>query len=277
MSLQPQTDTIQYFDLSPLGLLKVSGAGAAKLLQGQLSCDIDAITSGCGVMGAHCNPQGRVVSLFYVARYEDEFYLVMPNALLPIAMTALKKYAPFFKADLADSSGTVTIIGAWQHQALASAVATITVPASQRVIQLLTDEAPAVLNLFANWQHMDIQEGIPTIYPQTSGEFLPHDLNLPMLHAVCFTKGCYTGQEIIARMHYRGKPKKHLYRGLSNERLLPGAPLFVNDIQRATVIDSSETVYNNQYALLFVADEATVSTEILMTELGHAIELQKSE
>ena len=157
------------------GLLKVAGPDAKKLLQGQLTCNLDDVSSTNSTLGAHCNPQGRVISLFRLFMHQNAYYLYMPKSLVATALAALKKYAVFYKVELTD--------------------------ASEEIKTLQTRLEP----------YADIAKGIPAIYPATSGKFLPHDLNLPNLHAVSFDKGCYTGQEIIARMHYRGTPKNHLY------------------------------------------------------------------
>ncbi len=157
-------------NLPSQGLLKVSGPDAEKLLQGQLTCDVTK--TPC--LGAHCNPQGRVISLFWLFTEGCDFYLKMPKTLLPIALKALQKYAVFFKVSL-EINDSLEASG--------------------------SDE---------EWKLFNIVSNIPTIYPESSEKFLPHDLNLPELGGVSFDKGCYTGQEIIARMQYKAKLKNHL-------------------------------------------------------------------
>jgi len=159
-----------------VGLLKVSGNDAKKLLQGQLTCDVNDILPSQSRLGAHCNPQGRIISLFYLFNYQDDYYLQMPREMIAIALKALKKYAIFFKVELTDASDELSIIG-------------------------------------SSCSHLPtfLENGVAMIYPETSGVFLPHEINLPQLNGVSFNKGCYTGQEIIARMHYRGKLKNQLH------------------------------------------------------------------
>jgi folate-binding protein YgfZ len=194
------------------GLLKVSGIDAKKFLQGQLSCDVEAITSTQTSLGAHCNPQGRVISLFRLFLYQDAYYLLMPASMINIAMQALKKYAVFFKVEMNDASAALSDI------------------AEQVSLENYTD----------------ILKGIPAIYPETSGKFLPHDLNLPNLNAVNFHKGCYTGQEIIARMHYKATLKNRLYHATINSPITiqPGMEVYCNANQTkqvvGTVVDVSK-------------------------------------
>lgn len=202
------------------GLIKITGTDAKKLLQGQLTCNVDDVTPSTSCLGAHCNPQGRVISLFRLFQYQDAYYLYMPKSLVPIALNALKKYSQFYKVELSDASNELDTI--------------------QAAIQLDP--------------YTDIQKGIPAIYPETSGKFLPHDINLPNLHAINFDKGCYTGQEIIARMHYRGTPKNHLYFAeiITNHSPSPGEDIYSDDQQIAgTVVDATLTS-NNIYQALIV-------------------------
>src|SRR5690349_5689035 len=146
------------------GLVKISGSDAKKLLQGQLTCNVDDVTTTNSCLGAHCNPQGRIMSLFRLFLYHDAYYLYLSKRLVPVALSALKKYAAFYKVELTDAS----------------------------------DELGHIQSTIPLEPYADLQKGIAALYPETSGKFLPHDLNLPELQAVSFTKGCFTGQEIIA-------------------------------------------------------------------------------
>lgn len=163
--------------------IHVSGIDAKKFLQGQLSCDVDKLSEP--PLGAHCNPKGRVLSLFWLTRASDGLILQLPSDLLKIAVENLRKYSRLFRG-----------------------CALTIVPDTRQVDS-------------QQWRLNNIQQGIPVIYAATSGLFLPHDLNLPKLGGVSFTKGCYTGQEIIARMQYLGKPKHRLQRLLLNGGRVP--------------------------------------------------------
>src|SRR5580700_4254691 len=91
-------------DLTNFGLLKITGSDAAKFLQGQLTCDLEKITPGQFSLAAHCNPKGRVITLFYLCNYLANYYLFMQRNMVSVSMNALKKYAVFFKVTLADAS-----------------------------------------------------------------------------------------------------------------------------------------------------------------------------
>lgn len=208
-----QNDIVQF---THLGLLKIAGDGAKKLLQGQLTCHLDELSPTNSLLGAHCNPQGRIISLFRLFQLNDAYYLQMPRSLVPIAMAALKKYAVFFKVTLTDASDEF---------------ATVTPP--------------------DNWHYSNIINKIPAIYPETTELFLPHELNLPELGAVSFTKGCYTGQEIIARMHYRGKTKNLLTAAEVKTNQTPklGADIYHETGVAGTIVDVCE-IAQHTFALL---------------------------
>lgn len=244
--------------LETYGILKVSGPGTEKLLQGQLTCDINQITINQSKLAAHCNPQGRIISLFYLTKVEQDFYLIMPQVMVSIALGALGKYAPFFKAKLEDVSELFKVMASDNNTPFLG-------PSSQsHGDDILGDD---------DWDLQSILQGIPAIFPETSGKLLPHDINLQLLNAISFAKGCYTGQEIIARMHYRGKPKTHLYRGHTSALLAPGTLLTGN----GCVINTSKKVYNGDYPVLICTDETSAAAASLVTENGQVIYLLKSE
>lgn len=235
------------------GLLKISGIDATKLLQGQLTCNVEKASSTQAILGAHCNPQGRIVSLFYLWTVDNAYYLLMQRSMIPIAYAALKKYAIFYKLDMADVSDDITIAG---HASKSPTAIALPAPATRSItmhetIDSLSDE---------EWASLTIEETIPTIYPETSGKFLPHELNLHTLSAIDFDKGCYTGQEIIARMHYRGKLKKCMYHAIlhSKNRIAPGADIYKN----ANIIGNVVSLYKkaeHHYAALIVMETSSLT------------------
>ncbi len=199
-------------------MLKITGPDASKFLQGQLTCDVTQLTEGKTQLAAHCNRQGRIISLFYIMLFEEAYLLMMPQALLSIAENALKKYAIFYKVKLEIISE------------------------SKNKIESDPDR---------------LKSGIVMIYPETSEKFLPHELNLPQLNAVSFSKGCYTGQEIIARMHYRGKSKKKLVYVTFHRNTPParGEQIEINK-KAAELVDVVNLNENNYAALVLQNEEA---------------------
>lgn len=225
-----------------LGALQISGIDAKKFLQGQLTCNLEEVTESQSKLGAHCNPQGRIISLFHIYLHQESYYLLMPKSLIPIAQAALKKYAVFFKTELKDVSDTINSID---------------------------------LPIEKTWKTQAIANGIPFIYPETSEKFLPHEINLPNLGGVSFNKGCYTGQEIIARMQYRGKLKTHLYRAKTSSEAPPirGADIYSNNEVAGTIVDYCQLSYNEHELLVIATETASNQPLSLDPSNTHKIEI----
>ncbi|WP_342219830.1 tRNA-modifying protein YgfZ [Rickettsiella endosymbiont of Miltochrista miniata] len=121
-----------------------------------------------------------------------------------------------------------------------------------------------------HWRLLDIMAGIPTIYPETSGQFTPHQLNFPEIGGVSFNKGCYIGQEIIARTHYLGKAKSRLFRVRfeANSPFLPGTPIFDSDqkTEKGALIMSAKE-QNNRYEALVCLQTQAISHSIRLGNL----------
>lgn len=272
MNLINNYQTISAFlRLENYGVLKVAGLDAKKFLQGQLTCDLEKITDQTSTLAAHCNPQGRVISLFYLCYFQEAYYLIMPSSLIPLTIVALKKYAVFSKVTINDASALWNIIGVVNIKNEFSAkIINISSEKINRHL-VMVDHAEAekfCLQLADHYKHiphpdwhlLDIFNLKPTIYPETSAKFLPQELNLIHLGAVSFDKGCYTGQEIIARLHYRGKLKKRLYCAqitLQNYKPLLGEDVFQNTnhdiIEVGIIVDICE--HNNKYFTLIILDD----------------------
>jgi hypothetical protein len=222
MNLQKMTENSMKDNL---GLLCVEGADAAQFLQGQLTCDVNKVTSTQTSLAAHCNPQGRIISLSRLFLHEGSYYLQMPTSMIPIALAALKKYAIFYKVLLKDATE------------LLSSIPCCVVNESQRDI--------------------DFKRGIPAIYPETSEKFLPHEINLPALNAVSFDKGCYVGQEIIARLHYRGQLKTQFYFATvkTEADLQRGADLYNKEKKKIGTLVNYDKINDALYALQIISAE----------------------
>lgn len=220
-----------------LGVLAISGPDAGKFLQGQLTCDVLALSTGEQTFGASCTAQGRMRALFRVLRRDDDFLLLMPRAVVPLLLAALKKYAVFFKTQLNDASDDFQLWGLLGAAPYAGAFPLSSLPAavSRQLLVTAAGVAPSPLpgQPLATWAWAgaELLAGEPAVYPETVEKLLPHHVNLPGVGGVSFTKGCYTGQEIVARMEYRGKIKTHLQLARSE---------FAGDIPPGTAVRSGE-------------------------------------
>lgn len=217
--------------MNPYSVLKISGPDVANFLQGQLTCDVQQVTAKSS-LAAHCNPQGRVIGLFKIFFRSDSYFLMMPADMLSIASSVLKKYAVFFKVELQESN----------EQDL-----------------LMMDHCT------------ELQQGIPQVYAATSEKFLPHELNLPELSAINFNKGCYTGQEIIARIHYRGKLKKHLYYAEIEgfESIAPGTEVYQkqsHDILNCGMIVDACCHKDKHCHVLIVVEDMAINNDLFLQQ-----------
>ncbi|MBM4192023.1 MAG: folate-binding protein YgfZ [Gammaproteobacteria bacterium] len=222
--------------LSHLGILAVHGPDARKFLNGQLSQDTNKLAADRVELAGLHNPQGRVIALLRLVPVGTEDVLcVLPRALLPATLATLRKYLLRAKATLMDESAHWLIDGLAGDPALPAAPGSARVEGSDilwrhaadgRVIRLqpIRDEIQSGRDFadpaLAAWQLADLVAGLPELHESTRGEFVAQMLNLDALGGISFTKGCYTGQEVIARAHYRGRVKRRAQRF----RILEGGP-----------------------------------------------------
>ena len=227
------------------GIIEVNGKDANSFLQGQLTCDIQKITNLTPGLGAFCNLKGRIRALFCIFKCKENYYLQLPLELLPYAMRELNKYARFSKVTLENVSDRWQSYGISIPEAsylpdnfLSSHSFSIFHKGKNRidngeryefiVLQPANGEDLALESKEVKepeyWQLLDILAGIPEVWPETKEQLLPHSLNLPALNAVSFNKGCYCGQEIIARMEHRATLKRHLYRATLEDTAIAPAP-----------------------------------------------------
>ncbi len=224
------------FCLDELSLLKVTGEDAARFLQGQLTCDITQITQFRSLFGACCTPGGRMVSLFRIFKLNGDFIFIMDSAVVEAFQHHLNKYIPFFKAEIKDISADYSLTGLShsitelnpeqiievdQHRQLqlgSSMISIIGFSPQRWIVIALTHATDHLQHLFKSrtihssqqdWNYLNILQKIPTLGQTSIEQFVPHEVGLPELGGVSFNKGCYTGQEIIARMEYRGRLNKH--------------------------------------------------------------------
>ena len=245
-----------------LCLLHIDGVDAIKFLQSQLTCDVLAIQPGLCQLTAYCNHQGYVISLFWLGQSETGFSALMPMELSEPTLALFKKYGAFSKVTFQVEALAWTLEEAlhWQR-------APLTLPA------LMPQQATPN----ANWRAYWLALGIPTLSLATSGLFRPQELNLPELNAVSFTKGCYPGQEIVARMHYRGKAKSHLQRVILTSEVLPepGSTLLVEETPIGTAVDAL-WLDGKQIAVQAVMNDTAYSQLPLHCQFGELTAWQDS-
>lgn len=204
-------------------VLEIKGDDTVKFLQGQCSADVQAMAEGESLPGAVCTVKGRVITSFVATKTNHSILLLMPRELVSSTAEYLKKYAAFYKVELNQWLHPCVIASKHKPdlpQELYTACDFRLGPAdfhagllnqaqSERLVEFL-QSADTKLMHEDLWLDSLIQSGWLLLNSRLSEEYLPHQLNLDLLGAINFKKGCYTGQEIIARMEYRGKTKKRL-------------------------------------------------------------------
>ncbi len=216
--------------LDGLGVVRLTGPDARGLLQGQLSNDVDRLRPDTPLLAGLHTPQGRVLAILrLLAGPDQEVLAVLPKSLAPLVATRLKRFVLRAKVVIEDCSGSHVVYGRQEGD--------------QRQLQIAGPGQPAPAGIAiseAHWQALDIAAGLPQVYPATSEQFVAQMLNLDLVEGISFTKGCYTGQEIIARAHYRGKVKRRLQRFHTADAspLKPGDRFRLGDGRTIEVVDA---------------------------------------
>lgn len=283
-------------------LLELEGPDSFVFLQGQVTCDVRRLEEEPSVLGAHCNSKGRMVSSFRAAKIgEQKLGLRLRSDLLPEALSQLEKYIVFSKAKVRQSEAAcITIFGDYQSilQQLSSGndgdmgtEGLIHSIANEDSLELWLDlsEEHAAKNIqrfkdlssscvVAPPEYFDyrmILNGMAEVQGPSREMFIPQEFNYQLVDAVSFKKGCYTGQEIVARMQYRGKLKKHLYRLSFSSDEAPHIGDKLVDEAGKTQAELVACVYtNNSYQALAVANLSAVSNNRLQIVGKNLDELQ---
>jgi folate-binding protein YgfZ len=223
-----------------LGLLACSGQEAKTFLHNQVTSDINHLGADAAQHSAWCSAKGRMLASFLLFRQGEDYRIQLSADLVPSIEKRLNMFILRAKVKVADWSASDQIIGLSGAQAEASLLAA-GLPVPARVLDTLGWAGIKVVRLEATrfeivvateaaaewwtklaasarpvgspvWQWLDIQAGVPLISQATSEEFVPQMANFDQLGGVSFHKGCYPGQEVVARTQYLGKVKRHLYR-----------------------------------------------------------------
>ncbi|MDC0114695.1 folate-binding protein [Methylophilaceae bacterium] len=251
-------------------LIEVSGEDASTFLQGQITNDINLVNETTSVYAGLCNPKGRLLAFFHILKLHDSFFLICPQCIAENIAKKLAMYVLRSKVVIAINT-TIRLQGfEFAGEGLCDKVG---FPENTDNMQSFLHEGmhvtrisginPRYLCLADNstittfmtahkthvvektcecWKQTSITNKIPNIYLETQGKFIPQSLNLDLINAINFKKGCYTGQEIVARTHYLGTVKKRLFRGVwSGDKTLLnlGNEILTNETLVGQVIDYS--------------------------------------
>ena len=236
-------------DLSHFGLIEVKGEEASKFLGSMLTGDVRLVSETLGQFTSWCDGKGRIQATFWLFLRDGAYYLLLPAAILPGVIARMKMFLLRSKASITDASGTLARIGLSGVRieetlgsvlpeqrggiAVVDGCTLIALGGEPRPRWLAVGSPPAVIALWEKlaaaarpagagaWALLDILAGIPHVAIETAGEFIPQMLDLEALGGLSYKKGCYPGQEVIARLHYRGQLKRKVFLAYSDAPDVP--------------------------------------------------------
>jgi tRNA-modifying protein YgfZ len=212
--------------LPHLGVLRFSGGDALSFLQGQISNDTQRLAENKPLFAAYSSAQGRVLALIYLLPHSGGVAGILPREVLPATMERMRKFVLRAKVRIEDAGDSLAVGGRFNSNPDASAgyterdgvgAAVVGHDSSRQWLLapsagFAAADAAEVHRSEVAWRLADIRAGLPQIYSATSEAFVAQMLNLDLLDGISFTKGCYTGQEIIARTQHLGRIKRRLHR-----------------------------------------------------------------
>ncbi len=289
-------------DLSHYGLIEVKGEDAQKFLASLFTGDVRLVSVEKGLFTAWCDAKGRAQATFWLFLHDGAFYLFLPKPLLKSVLSGLKLYLLRVKATLTDASDRLVRIGLSGPGMEARLTAAFGEPPPAQagdarkyddctLVALHGEPFPrwlavgtgtAVTELWHSlesavslvgreaWTLLDILAGLPLLMSETVGEFIPQMLNMEALGGLCFTKGCYPGQEVIARLHYRGQLKRRLYRAYVDSDSVPppGTALHIEGIGESvgTVVSAARHPDGGVALLAVVKIEEKAQGEVRLVD-----------
>lgn len=295
-------------DLSQFGLLQVSGEDAQSFLQNLLSNDIRDTDTGRVQLSSFNNAKGRMLASMLIWKQGNDYLLQMPRGLCEAIRKKLTMYVLRSKVKIADVSDEKVCIGLSGNKALsavqglyadlptdsmtvAQAADASLIRRDARRLQIVAEAARAsaiwdALSAVATpagspcWDWLDIRAGLPFILPQTQEAFVPQMVNFELIDGINFKKGCYPGQEVVARMHYLGKAKRRMYlaRVMTDAAPLPGDKVFsaADPAQPCgEVVNAAQAAHGGFEMLVVVQTEAADSFPVhLGTLTGPRLEFE---
>lgn len=276
----PATDNAQAFMLPPTGAIEVSGSDARAFLQGQLTNDIRKVGPQMSQLSAWCNPQGRVITSLRVVEIDDSFLLLLPADQTQHVAERLRKFVIRAKVRIDAPAGGLPGIGlcgktamallaqdGWRPPTLNNAASAgdvgllIRVDATAERFELYTRSgsfhelaAHMRVNVADDgsnaWRAWNIEAGLPVVYTANRERFLPQMLNLDCVDAISFAKGCYAGQEIVARTQNLGRIKRRMRRFRIEVSSVPGDAVFAGGSPAGHIVEMASR--NSEMEILAV-------------------------
>ena len=238
----PDMEKTYLCNLPELGLIKASGEEALSFLHGQFTNDLNQVSPSQSQLSSYCNAKGRLLAIFRIFKLENDYYLILRRDVLEVVLKKLTMFKLMAKVELADVTDEFVLFGIAGPTSdtilkefnisfptvidqLIQEGETVVIRTPSESSRLLfiskAEQAKTIWKSLSNkaiqsssnaWALHDIQSGVAQVTTETSEAFIPQMVNLELIGGVNFQKGCYPGQEIVARTHYLGKPNRRMYR-----------------------------------------------------------------
>jgi folate-binding protein YgfZ len=286
------TTDLRWCRITTSGLLQFDGPDAAAFLQGQLTNNVLTISPARNQYSGYCTAKGRLLACLLLWQHDNAYLAMLPRELCESIRKRLSMYILRAKVTVTDIGADHVCFGVSGAQAagfvaaLAGSVPTgvhdtvhgdgvsiLKLPPQRYLIVAAKGKAAAVESALATsaaataeslWSALDIEAGIPTVVAATQEQFVPQSVNFDFIGAVSFDKGCYPGQEIVARTHYLGKPKQRMVRAQVNSPTppQPGDKVYASAFgdQAAGMIVSSVAVDDQHHDVLAVVQTSSIAT-----------------
>jgi tRNA-modifying protein YgfZ len=266
--------------LSQRALLKISGSDAEIFLQNQLTNDITKLNSYRIQLNAYCQHQGKIIGFFWLMRYEDYFFISFSKDLLEKIKSRLQMFVIMSDVIIDDVSENYNQIGLIdENQSNAFKIN----DKLSILIESRNNQHDLIMNSNHDWAKACIDSSLPEVFAITSEKFVPQMLNLDIDEiGVSFSKGCYPGQEVVARLHYLGSAKRRLFTFTSDKEMQVGDSLYCytskaakirGDRYKGSGIVVSKVKYHSLFYCLATLDVDLLDKEItLNNEHGPKLE-----
>ena len=288
-------------DLSTLGVIKANGEEAQSFLHGQFTNDLKQVDIESSQLSGYCNAKGRLISIFRIFKHNESYLMLLRKDVLDNTLNKLNMFKLMAKVELTDATDKLVVFGLagnntksilksnnidfpeTKDQCLDSNEYIITrvdehraliIAYPEKAIELWKlFESDAVSRNYNIWKLFDIQNGIPEITEETIEAFIPQMVNFELIDGVNFQKGCYPGQEIVARTHYLGKPNRRMYKVeiLAEENFLPGTNIYSKEEGEQAVgkiVSSVRYTRDNVDALIVLRTEKENNNGLNMGSLN---------
>ncbi|HBR97670.1 MAG TPA: folate-binding protein [Gammaproteobacteria bacterium] len=286
------------YDLSWRSVLRITGADAQDFLHGQFSNDVKALNGQSSQLNSYANPKGRILALFRLLKGQGDFYLDCPAEVLPAFSKRLHMFVMRSDVQIASMDETHAMVGlSGEGAPQALTEAGLAVPEAVEAITVDPDSATIVARLPGNqprftllaptetlsehwhvlsplaglrpsveWKHEQVMAGLPEVYTATTEAYVAQMVNLQLTNGLSFKKGCFPGQEVVARLQYLGKLKQRMYLyACQGAEAAPGDSVFSEDTGMAVgdVVEIAKDRDGKQHCLLVLKTAAAEGGQAL--------------